>query len=257
VEILLRQGYIVNEQDFYGFNALYHAIPNIKIIRMLLEHEPLTQVQEAAFEKALYTNDSTLETDDKRIEPFELLVCKGGGELVTKTVVSRATSTASARIFDWLLEQNPELPITQDLLESAAQWSNVEVTKYLLEQDEGLVANENVLIATAGNYGHETLSLLFDHYGKPRVPLMVLLKACSNSGMDTLECIFEKDPLVGASYGQEALRIAATNRNCKLYFLSDPMPKFECVALLSWLNAVETCHFVQFGTRLCIMLTVS
>ena len=127
-----------------------------------------------------------------------------------------AVSLGELDMVTMLLEENPDLVITTEIVKAAAGYSDVNMVRFLSEEYYEFTVTEELLLEAAWNESHggEVISFLFeqapediDELDKPRL----LRTACSNyrSGYGILQCIV--DNIRPFSITEEVVQAAASN----------------------------------------------
>ncbi|KAH9204408.1 hypothetical protein DL95DRAFT_529272 [Leptodontidium sp. 2 PMI_412] len=193
VRQLLDKGEDLKIKDIYGHTPLFHAIPDVKIAQMLFEHNNKPEDSEEIILKVI--QDSARSSEEGGIELLELLM-RGGEVSVTEDMIEAAVIVGqSSKLIAWLLDQDADMEVTENVLRLAALWSNTDVLRYLHEQEPELKATPEMLASTAANnYAEEALEALLEMFDEPRIPVQVLQQAVSNSNTKMLDVIFREDP---------------------------------------------------------------
>lgn len=209
VRWLLDKGEDLDIKDIYGHTPLFHAVPDVKVAKMLFEHNNKLEVSEETILKVI--RNSAWSSEEEGIELLDMLLKRGGKVSITEDMIEAAAVAKSSKLIAWLLDQDIDMEITESVLRVAATTSSTDVLRYLHEQEPNLKATPEMLTATAGNYGEEAMEVLLEMFDELRIPVQVLQRAVYNSSTKMLDVIFREDPEM--EIPQDILEIAAKNRN--------------------------------------------
>lgn len=140
---------------------------------MLFEHNNKLKDLKKIILKVI--QDSARSSEKGGIELLKLLM-RGGEVLVTKDIIEAAVIVGqSSKFIAWLLDQDADIEVTENILQLAALQFNTNVLRYLHKQEPELKVTPKMLALTAiNNYTKEVLKALLEIFNKPRIPVQVL-----------------------------------------------------------------------------------